>query len=334
MSVDKLTRYIRQAARLDTSSLKIIQGWIVKYPFFQTAQLLYVKNLHNLHGIVDKDILSRTAAAVTDRKVLYYLLNTLSETTQISDTASDSISFGKEVKDSLQENIADTLTRQKDFYELDPGKEVKFVPGLAIDVRKEYGSGLEMEEIDISFRNTFQKQSDELLELSQEEPTVPVVQKKAIDEDDGLQKTDASYETIEFITDQEKAVETNEKVTDADHLVKPFIDWNNILGDTKNEETEELSSRKELDSLLIDRFIESNPRIVPSETPPENADISEDSVKEHESFFTDTLAKIYVKQGNFSKAILAYEKLSLKYPEKSTYFAGQITEIKKLINKS
>ena len=47
---------------------------------------------------------------------------------------------------------------------------------------------------------------------------------------------------------------------------------------------------------------------------------------------TDTLAKIYMKQGKYDKAILAYEKLSLKYPKKNSYFAGQIKKIKQLIN--
>jgi hypothetical protein len=84
---------------------------------------------------------------------------------------------------------------------------------------------------------------------------------------------------------------------------------------------------------LIERFIRVSPsieRMTPGDYPPVR-DLSADSSSEQGSFITETLAKIYVNQGYFTKAINIYEKLSLQFPEKSAYFAGRIEKIKELI---
>ena len=52
---------------------------------------------------------------------------------------------------------------------------------------------------------------------------------------------------------------------------------------------------------------------------------------EDESYFTETLAKIYVKQQRYSKALEIITRLNLKYPEKNAYFADQIRFLEKLI---
>ena len=83
---------------------------------------------------------------------------------------------------------------------------------------------------------------------------------------------------------------------------------------------------------LIDKFIAASPRINPS-LYDSYTDIAMDSVQENESLMTETLAHVYVEQKKYEKAITAFTILSLKYPEKSSFFAHQIQAVKKLQEK-
>jgi hypothetical protein len=80
---------------------------------------------------------------------------------------------------------------------------------------------------------------------------------------------------------------------------------------------------------IIEKFIETDPRIKPiKQGAIEVKDISASSVEEKE-VISETLAEIYAKQQLYKKAIAMYQKLSLKFPEKSSYFASRIEELKK-----
>jgi len=90
---------------------------------------------------------------------------------------------------------------------------------------------------------------------------------------------------------------------------------------------------------LIDKFLNSETAIRKKRNTPEfqsstvkNSDVLEKSVEENDEIITETLALIYTQQKNYDKALNAYQKLSLKYPEKSIYFASRIKEIEVLKN--
>ncbi len=83
-------------------------------------------------------------------------------------------------------------------------------------------------------------------------------------------------------------------------------------------------SRKE----LIDKFILENPSISRPKAEFYNPiSVAQNSIIDQENIVSETLAKIYEKQGYFEKAISIYEKLGLNYPKKSRYFAAQIERL-------
>jgi tetratricopeptide (TPR) repeat protein len=93
----------------------------------------------------------------------------------------------------------------------------------------------------------------------------------------------------------------------------------------KEPEKPKKLSRKE----LIDKFILENPSISRPKAEFYNPiSVAQNSIIDQENIVSETLAKIYEKQGYFEKAISIYEKLGLKYPEKSRYFAAQIELLK------
>jgi len=110
-----------------------------------------------------------------------------------------------------------------------------------------------------------------------------------------------------------------------------FSQWINQLKPT--QEAEPAKPILSEDS-LIDQFIKEEPRIKVKKSGFFNpVNMAKKSVQESDEFITETLARIYAKQGNYPKAIRAYQKLSLKFPEKTTYFAALIEELKRTPDK-
>lgn len=114
-----------------------------------------------------------------------------------------------------------------------------------------------------------------------------------------------------------------------------FWTMSNPNTDVKEENTVQLAHHQLIDS-FIEREAERPRRFFTSEASAEETVqqeyLPDDSNQlNDDSFFTETLAQIYIKQKRYERALQIIEKLRLKYPEKNVYFADQIRFLEKLI---
>jgi tetratricopeptide (TPR) repeat protein len=89
-----------------------------------------------------------------------------------------------------------------------------------------------------------------------------------------------------------------------------------------------LDENKKKKADLIDKFIEASPKISPIKQSTESSTYFESNKTDNSYLMTETLARVYLEQKKYQKAIQAYEILILKYPEKSSFFADRISDIK------
>ena len=86
---------------------------------------------------------------------------------------------------------------------------------------------------------------------------------------------------------------------------------------------------------LIDNFLEQEQgRILLNELPQDTQEtVNEENTdaEVEEEYFTETLARIYIKQGHYEKALGIIERLSERYPKKNAYFADQMRFLEKLL---
>ena len=97
----------------------------------------------------------------------------------------------------------------------------------------------------------------------------------------------------------------------------------------RKEKTADEDKEKSRKFKLINEFISKNPKITPSKSA-KKANLAEGGLAAPEALMTETLARVYLEQKNYKKAIQAYKILILKNPEKSGFFADQIRAIEKL----
>lgn len=279
------------------------------FPYFHGAHMLLLKVLKENADIRFEKRLKQGAIFVADRELLYYYLMEKPEQIDVAPAPTSAPTIAS----------AETLTAPAP--PLTAGEEV--VPETAVSPEKAAAAptGTVEEKVDDEGAVTIAVGAggmdiDEPLLLSGDIESIDIDDIR-VESGEGLLILDESPEMEELETAPESA-EIFE-IIEHDGPAVPGAEDSSPLSDDE----------------LIERFIANNPRISPigeAHEEREPTDISQPFTENTEGLVSETLAKIYIKQKYYYRALDIYKKLSLKYPEKNSYFAGQIQTIKDLIN--
>lgn len=237
----ELTELINHPERLDRDTLYELRSMLALNPYFQTARLLMLQNLYLLHDAAFDEELRRAALYITDRKVIFNMVEAAHYQLRKQTHAAPSTTQPQKANESRTVALIDTF--------------------------------------------------------------------------------------LDSIPEDDEPCEKKRRPTPADAA----IDYVAYLLETEmDDEQEDAPQLKGHD--LIDTFLQQEKgRIQLSELPEETPDESEQDDDSDEEYFTETLARIYIKQGRYQKALDIINRLSAKYPKKNAYFADQIRFLEKLI---
>lgn len=243
----EITKLIEHPELMNKETLFTLRKAVALHPYFQTARLLMLQNLYLLHDSSFYDELRRAAIYLTDRKVLFNLIEVAHY--QVKSVSKER---GKPSKTDSQEDR--TISLIDNFLDTVPEKDE--------DQRKK-----------------------------KRKPTA----------------ADATVDYVAYLMETREESE-NEGAEDA-----PLLKGQELIDD------------------FLEKSDEGKIKLHDEQKYKPEGQESGDEGENEEGIFTETLAKIYIRQGRYSKALEIINKLNLNYPKKNGYFADQIRFLEKLI---
>ena len=322
MNIHDIALRIEKPALLVSSDIPVLHELSKKYPYAQLISLLYLKALAKDQSLELEDALTKHAYKITDRTRLYELLNEKEEEDNLVhelyeiDCEPIIVSQNTAVENSISE--IKNLTKTSDII------EDNNLPKDRTELDKKGDSSVN--EIVLEKQEKIQENNEKELDLAVISNAISGVFEREFEPERTLEKDKNSI--VDAPTNIPLNIETENTKISFKGSKQPFSKWLKIGNEPVLSEKVENSVEK-----IIDHFIQEDPKISQPKkefySPIKHAKKSLDSENLQ---YTETLANILSVQGNYPKAILAYEQLCLTIPEKKTYFVQKIKELKEKLN--
>lgn len=298
MTVEKFTYLLQHPEQINLEETAAVSNIIAEFPYFQPAHAVYLKGLKSKESFKYNQQLKTTASLTTDRSVLF-------------DFITSEVFNQNEISEQIKRN----------------SEQIKNI------------SVFEVEDISVEKSVTIDDALKQQIQATQGvlDPYLFETKPEKATNSNPIISVDASeIKEVENDLNIGKPLEFDKTETHS------FSEWLKITSfkpiqrneaPSKSEKASETSSSISKKMALIDKFLQNNPKIEPVKTEPVKQIVLADSNKS-DGFMTETLARVYLEQKNYDKAIQSYKILSLKYPEKSGFFADQIKKVKELQEKN
>ncbi|WP_339752988.1 hypothetical protein [uncultured Winogradskyella sp.] len=301
MQLQELTYLLQHPEAVTASQVDTLSTQIKDYPYFQPLRALYLKGLKQKESYKYNNALKITAAYTADRSVLFdYITSEVFNQNEIS----KQIKQNSEHIKSLEVNAIDDISINKSVTIDDALKEhIKATEGVL----------------------------DPDLFKTKVNPTVKIEAPKI---ENSIISVDVKNITPAKKLNIGKPLEFNKSENHSFSEWLKITSFKPIVRDEvaiKNKILENKTSTPLQDKLtIIDKFLSENPKIKPVSGNAPKPKLVNNDEDISDSLMTETLARIYLEQKNYDKAIQSYKILSLKYPEKSSFFADQIKLVQEL----
>ncbi|CAN1503827.1 hypothetical protein MCETHM1_00577 [Flavobacteriaceae bacterium] len=310
MNISSYNYLLNQPEEINEAQTLSLEKVLDEFPFFQSARALRLKGLYNQNSYKYNFALKITAAHTTDRSVLFDFI------TSESFIAIQKKTYDKKIQELLNITVVDSQVVVKDV------------------TPKNTNTALEQSILTSIKESTLNPEDLQTVVFEKLEIDKNVEQSilNSIKEATPEQRIEETFE-VENKLELGKPLEFSKEETHSFHQWLQISRIQPIIRDTTIENASMatkpiIDEDKKKKAELIDKFIETSPKIPPIKpgvvfSP--NIDLNKD---DNSYLMTETLAKVYLEQKKYQKAIQAYEILILKYPEKSSFFADRIKDIK------